>query len=78
MNLLSAAMSPSAGLENPLGSSASQNSAARALPMRAANATWPGSHVSSVAERTLEMCVPSERCTPVVFFFIVNKRGDRG
>ena len=68
MNLLSAAMSPSAGLENPLGSSASQNSAARALPIRAAKATCPGSHVSSVADRTLEMCVPRERWTPAFFF----------
>lgn len=68
MNFDSAAMSPSAGLVNPDGSSASQNDAARALPMRAANATCDGSHVSSVAERTLEMCVPSERWTPFVFF----------
>ena len=57
-------MSPSAGRANAGGRRASQNVAARALPIAAANATWSGSQVSSVAERTLEMWVPSERWTP--------------
>ena len=81
MNLLSAAMSPSAGLWNPPGSSASQNKAARALPILAANATCPGSQVSSVAERTLEMCVPRERWTPcscVILFFCFYRYGLEG
>ena len=64
MNVLSAAMSPSTGRAKPGGRRASQYPAARALPMRPAHATWAGSQVSSVADRTLEMWVPRERWMP--------------
>jgi hypothetical protein len=64
MNALSAAMSPSGGRAKLGGRRASQKAAARALPMRPAQATWDGSHVSSVADRTLEMWVPRDRWTP--------------
>ena len=41
------------------------------MPILAAKATWAGSHVSSVADLTFEMCVPSERWTPVVVVVVV-------
>ncbi len=37
---------------------------AAALPVRDMNCTCSGSHVSSVQERTLEMCTPRPLCMP--------------
>ena len=64
MKLFSRVMSPSAGRLYPVGRRASQYRLALRLPIAWAKATCSGSQVSSVVERTLEQCTPSDRCTP--------------
>ena len=67
MKCLRPSMSPSAGRWKALGRRSSQNRLARLLPMSSTKATCSGSQVSSVVERTLDMCVPKERWMPEQF-----------